>query len=398
MGLLLAWGDRPLLFDEESYRRAAEALAAWVRAGLPGGDLEGPGRVAWHNPGYGLVLGGLSLLGADPVSAMRWLQLLAGLLSGVLLYRTLEPRTGPGPAIAATAALWLHPSMLFFGLTLWPTTLATLGTSALLFTAARWQARPDAPARQWELGAALAVLPFFASGALLLLPAVALWVRPERWPRVLGPAALVLVPWCLALSLQVGAFVPLDLAAARNLALGNTEWVAEGRGSLWGDPQNKAPLLQKLEDDCGPGVDALRLACEQRWARREVRRWVGAHPGAAASRAALRVVETWASDTFLPRHLHHAVPFPGGPPPGAAAIGHATSAAHAAVLLLLLLVGVATHRMARLRPLLIGVALWTLPAFLAIGMTRLRQPALVWILAGAALVFARVRDRRVSGA
>lgn len=392
IALILTWGDRALLFDEEGYRRAGEAGAAWLLAGGPRDDLSALGRIAWHNPGYAALFVPAELLPGAAAGWIRILQLGAALLSGVLLARFLEPRVGSRGALLGAAALWLHPSHLFYGLTLWPVALATLGTTALLFTAGRWQAAPDAPSRQWELGGVLAVLPFFAAPALWVVPAVGWWVGRARWKRVLGPSVLLLGSWSLALSLALGAFVPLDLAGPRNLALGNNEWVSEGRGSLWGDPEQKALFLAKLAEDCGESMDRPRLRCEARWCLRETGAWVRAHPTEALARAGRRLLETWGPDALLPRHLERADLFPPRGLSGAAAISRVLLlGAQGLVFVALGLTAWGALRRRDLRLLLLGILLWSAPAALSVGLTRMRQPLWPWLIAGAWIVLADAR-------
>lgn len=388
--LLGLWGDRPPLFDEGSYLAAGEALERWLWAGAPSDDLSAPGRVAWHNPAYSGLVAVASLLPGSAALWMRLLQLAASLVSGLLLFRFLRPRTGRGFALAGALMLWLHPSMLFFSLTIWPVTLATFGTTALLFTAGRYHDTPDDPSRQLELGLTLAPLPFFASPALLLLPAVAWWTGPRRWSRTLLPAVALWLAWSLPLSTLLGTWTVLDLAGPRNAALGNTEWVRDGRGSLWGDPEGKAVFLEKLEDTCGDQMDIHRLRCEASWCKREAADWIRVHPARFASRSLLRLGETWLPDSFLPRHLGSDVAFPRGPPQGLVKPARVLlSVAQAAVLIGLISMFAAARRQPLVKALAVGVVVWTLPIVLVIGNTRLRQPVLPWIIAGALLVAAR---------
>ncbi len=388
--LLGLWGERPPLFDEGSYLAAADAVEGWLRAGAPTDNLDPAGRLAWHNPAYSTLVAAAALMPGSAALWMRLLQLAASLVSGLLLFRFLRPRAGRSLALAGALVLWLHPSMLFYSLTLWPVTLATFGTTALLFAAGRYADHPDDPKRQLELGLTIAPLPFFASPALLLLPAIAAWTKPRSWSRTVLPGVALWLAWTLPLATILGSWTAIDLAGPRNAALGNTEWVRDGRGSLWGDPEGKAVFMSKLEDTCGATMDIHRVRCEVLWCKQEAIAWTRAHPASFGTRALLRLGETWLPDTFLPRHLQSAVAFPNGPPEGLVKPARVLLAVvQAALLVAVILMGWAARRQPLVKALVVGVIVWTIPIVLVLGNTRLRQPLLPWIIAGAALVAAR---------
>lgn len=383
--LLVSWGSPEPLHDELGYVETGRLAAEQLRVG---GDPTVLGRVAWHNAGYSALFVVTELLFGDSQLPVRLLQVLAGLLAGLLLYHGLRRRTGRPLALMAALALWLHPSMLFFRLSFWPVSIAVLLTSAVALCALRLADAPDRPGRQWELGLALAPLPFFAPQALALIPALLIWPGVRRAPRVLGPALALWLPWMVAVSLALGTFTPIDLAGPGNLVLGNHPAIAPDRGSLWGDAEGKAALQLELDATCGQEADAERIRCEAGQATRLARATVAAAPGAAARRAGLRLLETWQTDRFLPRRLEELERVP---PPGLNAL---LLLVHLAVLALALL-GLRTREG---RAAWLGVAAWCVPVLLTVGFTRLRQPLLPWlIVAGVLGLAATIRQREADG-
>ena len=383
LALLIAWGSPAPLHDELGYARTGQLVADGL---LQGGDPELLGRVAWHNPGYGGLFVAASLLPGDGQLVMRLLQVAAGLLAGLLVFHGLRRRVSPAWALAGAMAVWLHPSQLFFRVSFWPVAVATLLTAAVALCALRLAEAPDEPGRQWELGLALAPLPFFAPQALALIPGLLLWPGPRRAPRVLGPLLALWLPWMVAVSLALGTFTPIDLAGPRNLVLGNHPAVAEHRGSLWGDPGGKGLLQVELDAACGQDRQAARVRCEALESKRIARRTALEAPGAAVRRAGLRLLETWQPDRFLPRRLREL------DRPGAEGL---------ALLLLLLhfaLVGAALAGLGRPegRAAWAGVLLWCVPVLLTVGFTRLRQPLLPWLVVAAVVGLASPSTARES--
>jgi len=370
VALLVLWGDPEPLHDELGYLKTGQQAAAALTGD---GDPAALGRVAWHNPVYGALFAVAGLVFDDPALPVRLLQVLAGLLSGLLLFHGLRPRAGDRVALIGAAVLWLHPSLVFFRLSFWPVSMAVLLTSAVALCVLRLADAPDERGRQWELGLALAPLPFFAPQALALLPALLVWPGPRRAGRVLGPLLVLWVPWMVAASLTLGTFTPMDLAAPSNLALGNHDAVAPDRGSLWGDAAGKAELQADLDAACGQPDQADRIRCEAAESVRLARAAVARAPGAAAERAALRLVETWQPDTFLVRRLRER----GLAPPPVLDVGLAV--------LLVALVGAALAglRTREGRAAWLAVVLWCVPVMLTVGFTRLRQPLLPWLVVAA---------------
>jgi len=371
------WGNPELVHDEADYIAQGQILKAWLQGAAGVGVSEVFGRFALHNPGYALGVAVLEALSGHGALLVRILQCLVGVLTGFVLYAALHPRVGARTALAATLIFWLHPSMIFFRLSLWPVVFATLGTTLLAYGALQLAEKGES-GESTQLrscfGWTLALLPFFAPPALLLLPAVAVAFGPERWRALCGPALALWLPWMLALSLTLGAFVPVDLSSSRNLVLANHPAISEGRGALWGDRAAKQTYLAELALACPQETPLQRKRCEHRFNTQIARQTVAANPGAAVQRSFRRIAETWTADRFLPRSLDSQGRA------GAAGTASLLAVLHWALLGLALL----GLRSPRGRAALGAALLWTLPVLVAVGFTRLRQPVLPFLLIAAA--------------
>ena len=373
---LFLWGSGEASHDGVDYLSQGRLLAAWIAGDVGTSPTEVFGRLALHNPGYSALVALLEALTGRGELLVRILQCAAGIASGFILFAGLRPRLGGPLSIAAAGVLWLHPGMVFFRLSLWPVALATLGTTALAYWALT-RTLPGNGAPRTTLprgfGWTLAILPFFASPALALLPAA--WLLTERDDRraTFGPTIALWLPWTLALSVALGSFTAVDLSASRNLALGNHPAVAEGRGSLWGDPEAKRSYLKELSSACPgrPGIPTAR--CEQEFNTSVAAATVRAAPVAAARRALLRTKETWRPGTFLPRALRER----------GVAGAQETTAILKVVHWLLLFLGLLGFRTPEGRAALGACVLWTLPVLVTVGFTRLRQPTLPFLLIAA---------------
>lgn len=375
VALLVAWGSPALQYDEVGYELTAEGLAAWAGDGFSAPIPADAGRVALHNPGYGATAGLVRWLAGTTAGPMRLLQLLAGLLCGLVVFHALRRRVPDSWALAGAVAVWLHPSALFFRLTLWPTALATALVAVVLLCALRLADDPDDPGRQWALGLTFAPLPFFAAPALALLPALLAWPGPRRGWRVAVPLAALWIPWMIALSMQLQTFAPMDASGPCNVAMGNYEGIAGDRGSVWGDPGGRGEFERLLGSACRQDDPRAKLRCQATWCGDVAAASVAADPVSAAGRAARRAGETWRVDSFAIRHFELlGTPVPGG-------LEMLVTASHLA-LLALALVGLRSREG---RAAWIAIGLWTVPVLLSVGFTRARQPLLpVLIFAAAA--------------
>ncbi len=309
--LIFAWGDRTPIFDEAGYLKTAAAVAAWLGGG--DGTPAVLGRIAWHNPGYAGLVTAFGVLGDTTGLCVRIVQALAGVHTGWCVHTLLARRVAPSGALLGAMVVWLHPSMLFFGLALWPVALVTWGLAVATLAADDFVRSPDSRRRATALGWAIAPIPFFAPQALLLLPLVSglvLRVRRRLLHLVLGPLAALWIPWALAASMALELPTPMDFAGRETLAIGNNPWVPPGRGSSFNDRDSLGLLRGHAGDICGDGHDAERVRCDARVYGALARRTALKDPVAAAARALIRVGEAWGTDTFLPRHLRDPRAFP----------------------------------------------------------------------------------------
>ncbi|MCP4868895.1 MAG: hypothetical protein GY898_09260 [Proteobacteria bacterium] len=364
--LFQAWGTPPLRYDEVGYQAAADGFTAWAGDGFPTPIPADVGRIAVHNPGYGAVAGLIQWLSGTLPGPLRLLQLLAGLLTGLVVFHALRRRVPETWALVGALAVWLHPSALFFRLTLWPTAFATGLVALVLLCALRLADDPDDRSRQWALGLTFAPLPFFAAPSLALLPALLAWPGPRRGWRVAVPAAALWIPWMLGLSLLLQTFTPMDTSGPCNVALGNHELIRADASSLWGSLAERESFEALRASACRHRDPLAELRCEARWCKDVAAATVASDPGAAAGRALLRVGATWQVDAFAVRHFEL---IDRGVPAGLEAL---VTASHFG-LLALALVGLRTREG---RAAWIAIALWTVPVLLSVGFTRIRQPLL----------------------
>ncbi len=395
-----AWGSPAPIFDEAGYLAAGHAVGDWLRCAAGRSCVEASGaslgRLLWHNPGYAALFVVADLLPGDPAGWIRAAQLVAGLLAGLWVRSLLAPRLGPRAALLAAALVWLHPTQLFFRLTLWPVALATAAFAGVALLAARLDRAPTVRG-QLGLGAALVVLTLLHPPALGVVPVVALWLlrtRPRRL-AIVGPVLLpTVLTWTLLFAATSAALATPSLgllSGPENAALGNNPYIAPGRGSSLHDAASVRRLRGDVQAECPPVAPLERLRCEARAYDRIASRAVRAHPGAAATRALLRVLETWAPDEYVARHLADPRVRTRWPLPSVVPL--LVRAAELGTLLLLL--GVALG--ARDRDVLavaVTAALCTAPVLFSVGLTRLSQPLLPLLVVGAALTAARYHQRR----
>ncbi|MCO4769648.1 MAG: hypothetical protein KDA24_06415 [Deltaproteobacteria bacterium] len=397
------WGSPVPIYDEAGYLASGAAVGDWIRCSAADmsfceGGASALGRILWHNPGYTALFAGADLLPGDAAQWLRGLQLLAGLACVAAVHRLVRPYASPRVALLAAALVGLHPTHLFFRLTLWPVAFAAAGTAAVLVLLVRVE---NAPSRgpQRTLGLAFVALTLVYPLALGALPLLFLWVvrrprgsRRETARHVLLPAGLTWGALALVSTLALGG-PALLLSGPENVALGNNPWIAPGRGSALHDKSAVQTLRNDVERQCPAGGSSLEgLRCATRAHRSIAARTIRDAPGAALRRALLRGVETWSPDDYVARHLRddrirvrstHAD-----------AINFVVLVAEALTLLLAfsLILGVRPDR--RVLGLAILLVLCTLPVLSGVGLTRLRQPLLPVIALGAALTWARYHSRR----
>ena len=399
-GLWLGWGSPTPIYDEAGYLAAGTAGADAIRCLVSqaegcSGLAAALGRVLWHNPGYSALFVLADLLPGDAASWIRGLQMVSGLLAAAFVHQALAARTSSAIALAAAAFVGLHPTHLFFRLTLWPVALGTalFAAAALLMLGLR-----DRPSRGGERALsgvllALTLIHPLALGLLIVLPG---WIRTNTpaasWIRILAPTLLVWTAVATASSIAVQS-PALLVASPENAALGNNPWIDAHRGSSLHDRLSVQRLRAEVEGRCPDGLEPLhRLRCRAEHHRSIAGATIQANPTGALWRAVLRVLETWAPDDYTGRHLFDA------------RVGAGTlmrSLAPPLVLLaelatLLLPVGLALGAARDRRVLAVAstVMACTAPVLLGVGLPRLRQPLLPILVVGAALTWARYHQRR----
>jgi len=399
--LLVLWGDRVPIYDEAGYLKTGEAVAAWLTGGT--GDPSVLGRIAWHNPGYGVLATLFATIGDSAGWGLRLLQLVAGVHTGLCVHALLVRRVRRSGALIGALIVWLHPSMLFFGLALWPVALATWCLAAGTLALDDFARAPNSRGRAVAAGWTLAPLPFLAPQALLLLPllaAVAYRIQRRSLASVLGPTLALWLPWSLAASVALGMPTPMDFASRETVALGNNPHIPAGRGSSFDQTDAIRLLRADVADVCGDGVDAARVRCDARTYGNIARRTIRESPFGATARSFVRVLEAWSTDTFLLRHLADERAFARPPPKGVVQVLHAgLTGLQSALILGFLIAAVNPRRRRDVGALAVAVGLWTVGIALTVGATRLRQPALPWIVVAAltSLYPSRPERRRDDG-
>lgn len=211
----LPYFTRPLV-DAAIYERGASRIA--------GGDLLLADQLAGMSPGYFYVLGGLySVLGEGPW-AIRWLQVLLGLATVVVVFDAATRVVGSRWALAAAALAACFTPAIFFE-------QQTLGEALALFfhacaldgiLAMREKPRSRTAAL---LGAAIGAAALLRpTGLALIAPALASTARASKGrARALGIAAL--------LGLAAAVIAPIT---ARNALLGEPVLISSHGGvNLW---------------------------------------------------------------------------------------------------------------------------------------------------------------------
>ncbi len=403
---LVAWGSPAPIYDESGYLQGGEEIARWVRcstglwtgAECAASSADSLGRLAWHNPGYSALFPIAALLPGPAALWIRLLQVFAGLAAGAATYALLRRWRSDSVALVGALVVWLHPVQIFFRLTLWPVALATLGAILVALLAVRLAEAPGRVRRARQLGLALLLLVFVWPQALALVPFVAVFALRLGRPaarRVLGPLVLIWLPWALLVSLVLGRPSAMDLAAAENAALGNNPWIADGRGSALHDPEAVRALAAEAEAGCPDANGVERLRCRSRKQDAIARESIASDPAAALKRAGLRLVETWHPDEFVARHLadDRVLVHPLRGPRAQSTIGSIVRVAEVLVLLAAALAALGALRDRRVAAFMGAVLITSLPVLLTVGLTRLRQPMLCWIVIAALLVVSRAQSR-----
>jgi 4-amino-4-deoxy-L-arabinose transferase-like glycosyltransferase len=324
--LSIVFADLPPRYDEQEFLELGERIVA--------GEAPHP----WRAPGYQAFVALGLLAGGGRTIGVRLLQALLSTATALVVYRLGRRIRGERAGLAAGAFLAFHPSHVAFSHLLWSETLFLL--PAMLAFERLWTA--DAEERSGPAvtaGLLLGAAALVRSLAVPLLLLSAAWLAGRRRDRpALRRAAgaaiagiLVIAPWSLFVSAQVGRPVLIDTNAGYNLWLGHNEYLSRDLPSLWAvglPPENGTteawaerlaargldPGLAAFEPDgtwrtqvprrlAARGVTVLGSPEAELWFRAEARRALAEDPGGALRRVPLKIAALWAPDTFLPRHV-----------------------------------------------------------------------------------------------
>lgn len=309
---MYAWWWRPCVRDECTYRDLAASI-------LRGEGMVGTRGWLWA-PGYpGLLAAHGWLFGR--MHALKWTQLLAAVLTTVLLYRFTRARFGTRAATIAALLFALSPTHVFYASSFWSECLYT----ALLFgmvQALAWArgerndgeaVRHDTPGalRGLVVGALLGACVLFRGVATYMFPVVVLalgwgrWRAPELKRTVaalcLGMALLV-GPYSAYATGKFGAFVISDRTLGQMMWLGNNDYppiTFDYGNGLIRDAEFDA-VTATGRPHCGMvDAPALQDACEMK----NGLAWIRAHPGEFLARVPLRVSQMLTPHSLLTRNL-----------------------------------------------------------------------------------------------
>ncbi len=174
---------------------------------------------AWKAPGYPAWVGlWYTLLGHHP-TAVRLVQVPLGAVTILLSWVLARRLFGARVAIVAAAAVALYPLAWQYEELLYPESLATpLTLAVLIVMLTRAPSRRGAIVAGVLVGVSLLVRP---SGEFLVLGALVAWGASAGWRRGIGlaaiaalSAALVVAPWTLRNAVVLHGFVPISMQDA----------------------------------------------------------------------------------------------------------------------------------------------------------------------------------------
>lgn len=428
LAALLVAVDVPLVLDEQTYHLRAQALLeghgfvgsyqSWVHhEGRPVDLPQYPG--AWQPPGQTAWLAAAMAVGGDSVFAARFGQVLLGTLAVWLVYQLGLAWYGHREGLAAAALCALYPNLIAFSTYLWSEPLFIVCLLGALVCLARPDRPPDTTAAV-AAGVLLGLATLTRAAGLYMTPLLAgwlLWAHPLARPRavragaiVVAVAALVIVPWSIRNTLLHDGLVLVETNASYNLWRGNGPdsfvardavstpryaWPFDGLPLAPVGNRNARRLVQEAKQALGdPAPDDLAIA---RYASAAAWGHIFDDPVGFLARVPIRLTDMWNPTSFLVRHLRLRAY---GPLPALTD----TLLSATAVLSYLAVLGLAGFGLWRTRdqpvswlPVLVALLLSGMTAA-AFGLTRFRLPVmpLLLLLAGAALVRARVPGRRVT--
>jgi hypothetical protein len=245
--------------DADQYERLAARLYADGEFGIPGSENPydfAPGAPLFATAVYWLT-GGVSAETARVAVAI------AGTFAVLVIFLLGRRLAGPWAGLAGAALAAVYPPAIFYTSLLSgePIAMLTVAGAVLAFV---WAADADRPPWAWALPGALFGLTAYLRPEYLLLAAVfALLALAVAWRRrgllrgVLAGAtmaaafALVILPWTVHVSNDLGRFVPVSTGGGKALFIGT---YLPGRGLHEGVKQH---LLHQIRG--GPPIPEERL-------------------------------------------------------------------------------------------------------------------------------------------
>jgi 4-amino-4-deoxy-L-arabinose transferase-like glycosyltransferase len=297
----------PRIADERDYLVLARSLASGEGFAFPNGPT------SLRPPLYpGFVASVWALAGHESVLAVRFAQVVVGLLTAVLAYHVARALYDERSGVLAAALTTFYPALVFAQGLLLTETLFAFFVMAMVASVVAVFRRPHfgfAALAGVSLGAAALtrsiLYPFPAVLAVILL-----WWLPASLRRRAGLAlvlcvsyGLVIGPWAIRNTRLQGVPVLVDTMGGLNLRMGNYEHTPHDR--MWDavSQQGERSWIVGLPAHPEGGGDWTE-GLKERWARSRALEFMLSHPGLTAWRSAIKFGDFWALDRDFVAGVH----------------------------------------------------------------------------------------------
>jgi 4-amino-4-deoxy-L-arabinose transferase-like glycosyltransferase len=305
-------------FDEGFYLERAQGYADLLARHGSASDAWSTayGHGIWP-PLHPFLLGIASLIGPNPLASARLLGVLLSALTTVLIY-ALTARLASRRAAAIGAGIHaFYPTLIAFSHLLFSETLfiALLVGATLSFVRC---IRDERLGFGLVCGLLLGLMTITRASAVfypivfLLAAILAPGPKLKRAGLLLVPVLLLAVPWLVVLRSEEGRPVFFATGNGYNFYLGNNPSIRPWHGSAWADYSVLPTLQRQMIADTG----VAHMAYWDEAGRRRAWAFIREEPGAAVERAAIRAVETWHPDWYVPQYFRRGV-YPAEPWAGA---------------------------------------------------------------------------------